>query len=203
MIEFKLPSLGADMDEGKLLEWRIKPGDRVKRGDIVAVVDTSKAAVDIEIWDEGMVHELMVQPDATIPVGTVMAILLAPGEAAPARTENAAPAAPAAAATPQPDAPPVAEAPAPMVVAQASTYGSILPAAWSFMLAARARGLGTVWTTVHLFFEKDVATLLGIPDDWTQVAMFPVAFYTGDDFKPAHRLPSAQLTHWDSWGAHG
>ena len=91
----------------------------------------------------------------------------------------------------------------PMVVAQASTYGSILPAAWSFMLAARARGLGTVWTTVHLFFEKDVATLLGIPDDWTQVAMFPVAFYTGDDFKPAHRLPSAQLTHWDSWGAHG
>ena len=119
MIEFKLPSLGADMDEGKLLEWRIKPGDRVKRGDIVAVVDTSKAAVDIEIWDEGMVHELMVQPDATIPVGTVMAILLAPGEAAPARTENAAPAAPAAVATPQPVAPPAAEAPAPMVVAQA------------------------------------------------------------------------------------
>ena len=202
MIEFKLPSLGADMDEGKLLEWRIKPGDRVKRGDIVAVVDTSKAAVDIEIWDEGMVHELMVQPDATFPVGTVMAILLAPGEAAPARTENAAPAAPAAAATPQPDAPPVAEAPAPMVVAQASTYGSILPAAWSFMLAARARGLGTVWTTVHLFFEKDVATLLGIPDDWTQAALFPVAYYTGDDFKPAHRLPSAEMTHWDSWGTH-
>ncbi len=90
-----------------------------------------------------------------------------------------------------------------MVVAQASTYGSILPAAWSFMLAARARGLGTVWTTIHLFYEKDVATLLGIPDDWTQVALFPVAYYTGDDFRPAHRLPSAQLTHWDTWGAHG
>ena len=90
----------------------------------------------------------------------------------------------------------------PMVVAQASTYGSILPAAWSFMLAARARGLGTVWTSVHLFFEKDVATLLGIPDDWTQAALFPVAFYTGDDFKPAHRLPSAEMTHWDSWGTH-
>jgi nitroreductase len=90
----------------------------------------------------------------------------------------------------------------PMVVAQASTYGSILPAAWSFMLAARARGLGTVWTTIHLFFEKDVAALLGIPDDWTQVALFPVAYYTGDDFKPAHRLPAAQMTHWDSWGTH-
>lgn len=90
----------------------------------------------------------------------------------------------------------------PMVVAQASTYGSILPAAWSFMLAARARGLGTVWTSVHLFFEKDVATLLGIPDDWTQAALFPVAYYTGDDFKPAHRLPSADMTHWDSWGTH-
>ena len=90
----------------------------------------------------------------------------------------------------------------PMVVAQASTYGSILPAAWSFMLAAQARGLGTVWTTIHLFFEKDVASLLGIPDDWTQVALFPVAYYTGDDFKAAHRLPSAQMTHWDSWGTH-
>ncbi len=90
----------------------------------------------------------------------------------------------------------------PMVVAQASTYGSILPAAWSFMLAARARGLGTVWTTIHLFFEKDVATLLGIPDDWTQAALFPVAYYTGDDFKPAHRLPAAEMTHWDSWGTH-
>jgi nitroreductase len=89
----------------------------------------------------------------------------------------------------------------PMVVAQASTYGSILPAAWSFMLAARARGLGTVWTTIHLFFEKEVGELLGIPADWTQVALFPVAYYTGDDFKPAHRLPTADMTHWDSWGS--
>ena len=90
----------------------------------------------------------------------------------------------------------------PMVVAQASTYGSILPAAWSFMLAARARGLGTVWTTIHLFFEKEVGELLGIPADWTQVALFPVAYYTGDDFKPAHRLPPASMIHWDGWGTH-
>ena len=90
----------------------------------------------------------------------------------------------------------------PMVLAQASAYGSILPAAWSFMLAARARGLGTAWTTIHLFDEAIVAELLGIPADWTQVALFPVAYFTGDDFKTAHRLPAAQMTHWESWGEH-
>jgi nitroreductase len=89
----------------------------------------------------------------------------------------------------------------PMVVAQASTYGSILPAAWSFMLAARARGLGSAWTSIHLMFEKEAAALLGIPDSWTQAALLPVAYYTGDDFKPAERLPGRQLTHWDAWGA--
>ena len=91
----------------------------------------------------------------------------------------------------------------PMIAAQASTYGSILPAAWSFMLAARARGLGTVWTTIHLFFHDDVSELLGIPADWTQSVLFPVAYYTGDDFRPAHRLPAAQMTHWDTWGDNG
>ena len=90
----------------------------------------------------------------------------------------------------------------PMVIAQASTYGSILPAAWSFMLALRSRGLGTAWTTIHLFQEKPITELLGIPDDWTQTVLFPVAYYTGDDFKPAHRLPSDTMTHWDSWGTH-
>ena len=84
MIEFKLPSLGADMDEGKLLEWKVKPGDRVKRGDLVAVVETPKAAVDIEVWQDGVVHELVTQPGTTIPVGTVMARLLESGESAPA-----------------------------------------------------------------------------------------------------------------------
>ena len=84
MIEFKLPSLGADMDKGKLLEWRVKPGDPVKRGDIVAVVDTSKVAVDVEIWNDGTVYQLIAQPGVTIPVGTVIATLLAPGETAEA-----------------------------------------------------------------------------------------------------------------------
>jgi pyruvate dehydrogenase E2 component (dihydrolipoamide acetyltransferase) len=80
MIEFKLPSMGADMDEGKLLEWKVKPGDKVKRGDVVAVVDTTKAAVEVEIWEEGTMHEWVVQPGETVPVGTVLALLLAPGE---------------------------------------------------------------------------------------------------------------------------
>ena len=80
MIEFTLPALGADMDEGTLLEWLIKPGDTVKKGQIVAVVDTSKAAIDIESWHEGTVAELLVEPGTKVPVGTLMATFLEPGE---------------------------------------------------------------------------------------------------------------------------
>ncbi len=87
------------------------------------------------------------------------------------------------------------------VVEQASVYGSILPAAWSFMLALRTRGLGTAWTTLHLVHEAEVAKLLGIPDAVTQVALFPVAYFTGQDFRRAERLPAAKLTHWNTWGA--
>lgn len=86
------------------------------------------------------------------------------------------------------------------VMAQAGMYGSILPAAWSFMLALRARGMGTAWTTLHLMYEQEVAALLGIPDEVTQAVLFPVAYFTGEDFKPAKRLPAAELVHWDAWG---
>ncbi|ACC76037.1 dihydrolipoamide acetyltransferase family protein [Paraburkholderia phymatum] len=82
MIEFTLPSMGADMDEGTLLEWKIKPGDAVTKGQIVAIVDTSKAAVDIESWYEGTVYELITEPGEKIPVGTPMAIFLERGESA-------------------------------------------------------------------------------------------------------------------------
>jgi pyruvate dehydrogenase E2 component (dihydrolipoamide acetyltransferase) len=85
MIEFKLPSLGADMDEGKLLVWHVKPGDRVQRGQVVAVVDTSKAAVDVEIWQDGVVQDLLVQPGEKVPVGTVLATLLAAGDVTTSR----------------------------------------------------------------------------------------------------------------------
>ena len=83
---------------------------------------------------------------------------------------------------------------------QASVWGSILPAVWSFMLAARSRGLGTAWTTLHLVHEKEAADLLGIPFDWyTQAGLFPVAYTKGTDFKPAPRQPSDQFTHWNTW----
>jgi nitroreductase len=83
----------------------------------------------------------------------------------------------------------------------ASFYGSILPAVWSFMLALRSRGLGSVWTTLHLAQEQEAADLLGIPEDISQVALIPVAYYTGDDFKPAARPPVEGITYWDTWGA--
>jgi len=83
---------------------------------------------------------------------------------------------------------------------QASLYGSIIPAGWSLMLALRARGLGSSWTTLHLLYEKEVAELLGIPANVTQTALIPIAYYTGDDFKPANRHPIEELTYWDTWG---
>ncbi|MFN8474050.1 MAG: nitroreductase family protein [Anaerolineae bacterium] len=87
------------------------------------------------------------------------------------------------------------------VMMQAAVFGSILPAAWSLMLALRARGLGSAWTTLHLRYEKETAELLGIPyDKVMQTALLPVAYYTGADFKPTERLPAGPRTFWDSWG---
>jgi nitroreductase len=85
--------------------------------------------------------------------------------------------------------------------ATAAFYASIIPAAWSFMLALRSRGLGATWTTLHLQKEKEAAALLGIPDDVTQVALLPVAYTLGTDFKPAARPPVEEITYWDTWDA--
>ena len=85
------------------------------------------------------------------------------------------------------------------LMAQASLYGSILPATWSLMLALRSRGLGSVWTTLHLAYEKEIAESLGIPPTMTQAALIPVAYFTGDDFKPAQRKPLTEVTHWNTW----
>ena len=87
---------------------------------------------------------------------------------------------------------------APLMVA-AAAWGSILPAAWSFLLALRSRGLGSVWTTLHLARERDVADILGIPDSVTQAALFPVAYTVGTDFKPAKRNPLETVLHWQTW----
>ena len=70
MIEFRLPSLGADMDEGKLLEWRVQPGDAVKKGQVVCVVDTAKAAIDVECWHDGTVEALARDLGVRATVGT-------------------------------------------------------------------------------------------------------------------------------------
>ncbi|MDZ7784789.1 MAG: nitroreductase family protein [Halioglobus sp.] len=82
---------------------------------------------------------------------------------------------------------------------QAGLFGSIVPAAWSFMLAARERGLGTCWTTLHLVYEKEVAEILAIPEDVAQVALIPVAHTIGTDFKPAPRKPLDKVLHTNTW----
>jgi nitroreductase len=83
---------------------------------------------------------------------------------------------------------------------QAALWGTILPAVWSFMLAARARGLGTVWTTIHLSYEREAAEILGIPyESVTQAALIPLAYTIGTEFKLAPRDPLETMVHWDSW----
>lgn len=91
----------------------------------------------------------------------------------------------------------------PSAAEAAGLYGSILPAAWSFMLALRSRGLGSAWTTLHLAYEADAAELLGIPPTVTQAALIPVAYYTGDDFRPAVRKPVEAVTYWNGWRQKG
>ena len=82
---------------------------------------------------------------------------------------------------------------------QAGVWGSLLPAAWSYCLAARARGLGTAWTTLHLEYEREVAEVLGLPDGVAQGALIPTAYYTGETFKPAAREPLDSVLHLDRW----
>ncbi|TFB52490.1 biotin/lipoyl-containing protein, partial [Cryobacterium tagatosivorans] len=87
MGDFRMPSLGSDMESGKLIEWLVKPGDYVHRGDIVAVVDTQKTVMDVETFEEGVVADLLVEVGATVPVGTPLASITGtPAEGAePAR----------------------------------------------------------------------------------------------------------------------
>ncbi len=86
------------------------------------------------------------------------------------------------------------------IIAQAARWGSIMPAAWSFMLAARSRGLGSSLTSFHLFFEQEAAEVLGIPyEQVTQAALIPVAYTLGTNFKPATRKPLESVLHWDRW----
>lgn len=87
------------------------------------------------------------------------------------------------------------------VFMQASSYGSIIQAVWSFFLALRERGLGSAWTTGHLFREQQMASLLGIPaEHYTQIGLFPIAYTRGTDFKPAWRKPVAEVLSWNTFG---
>jgi nitroreductase len=81
----------------------------------------------------------------------------------------------------------------------AGLYGSIFPAVWSFQLALRARGLGSALTTLHLLHEQEAAAILGLPEHVMQVALLPVAYTRGTDFKRAERPPVATITHWNGW----
>jgi len=111
--EFRMPSLGADMDFGTVLEWRVAPGDRVARGDVVVLVDTEKAEIEVEIWESGVVERILVAPGQKVPVGTVLATL-GSGEAAAAPPPPAAPPAREAPAAPAPlPAAPAPRGPAP------------------------------------------------------------------------------------------
>jgi nitroreductase len=86
------------------------------------------------------------------------------------------------------------------VLMQSLVWGAVLPAVWSFCLAARERGLGTCWTTIHLAYERDAAEVLGIPyDEVMQVALLPMAYTIGTEFKPARRLPLERILHWEGW----
>jgi len=119
MLEFRMPSLGADMEYGTLVEWNVKPGQKVKRGDVVAVVETQKGAVEVEIWDDGVVDQLVVETGTKVPVGDVLALL---------RGENEAPLAPYVAAPPPPAAAPAVPVAAPAPV-QAGRREKVSPAA--------------------------------------------------------------------------
>lgn len=85
------------------------------------------------------------------------------------------------------------------VAMQAAIWGSLLPAAWSFQLAARSRGLGTCFTTLHLIFEQQAAELLGVPAHVMQGALIPVAHTLGTDFKPGPRRDLDRIIHHDGW----
>jgi pyruvate dehydrogenase E2 component (dihydrolipoamide acetyltransferase) len=102
MIEFRMPTLGADMEAGTLVEWLKKPGDTVARGDIIAVVDTEKGAIEIEIFDDGVIDRTVVKPGQKVPVGTVLAMIRGTGEA----SDTAASAPARAPGTPHPGTPP-------------------------------------------------------------------------------------------------
>jgi pyruvate dehydrogenase E2 component (dihydrolipoamide acetyltransferase) len=145
MAEFRMPSLGADMEAGTLVEWKVKVGEPVKRGDLVAIVDTNKGAIEIEIWEDGVVEELRAAIGTKVPVGTVLAMVR--GTGAPRAAPSAAPVPAPAAAAPVPAVPSPGAAPPPSP-APAPTAPPVRVRA-SPAARARARELGVDAATVR------------------------------------------------------
>jgi pyruvate dehydrogenase E2 component (dihydrolipoamide acetyltransferase) len=112
MAEFRMPSLGSDMEAGTLIEWRVKPGDRVRRRDVIAVVETEKAAIEIEVYEDGIVEALLVQPGQKVAVGTVMAIIRTAAEPEADAPDRPLPAEPSRSSAAGQDAPAAEPAPA-------------------------------------------------------------------------------------------
>lgn len=151
---FKMPSLGADMEVGTLVDWLVQPGDKVNRGDVVAVVETQKGAIDIETFEEGTVHSLVAEIGQELPVGAPLAVILAEGETAPTHAEQPQPEPPMMpepAAPPEPDMAAGAPAAAPRMVTpppgQPATQAgdrAVSPAA-----RVRAKELGIELSAIH------------------------------------------------------
>jgi pyruvate dehydrogenase E2 component (dihydrolipoamide acetyltransferase) len=135
VVDFLMPSLGADMEAGTLVEWLVKPGDRVKRGDVVAVVETQKGAIEIETFQAGQIEQILVELKSKVPVGTPLARIRTDGEAKPAAVVAAplpiapAPAAAAPPAAPAVERPPVTPAPPPRLAPATAARARVSPAA--------------------------------------------------------------------------
>ncbi len=167
MAEFRMPSLGADMEAGTLVEWLKQPGDAVKHGDVIAVVETQKGAIEIEVFESGVVEKLLVPVGQSVPVGTVLAHIRTAGAPAAVATAPAAapPAAPAPRAAPAPAPPPM---PPPAVAAAPPSGRKISPAARQFAKEkgidlARVEGSGPDGAVVFVDVEKAWQRLQAAP----------------------------------------
>jgi pyruvate dehydrogenase E2 component (dihydrolipoamide acetyltransferase) len=168
--DFLMPSLGADMEAGTLVEWLVKPGDKVKRGDVVAVVETQKGAIEIETFQPGQVEQILVELNHKVPVGTPLARIRVEGEApgAPLPTVQAAPAGRAVVPAAAPVAAPVVAPPAPGVAPPAA-FGAASPAARKLaherdIDLATIKGSGTAGAITIADVEKRIAEAAAVPE---------------------------------------
>lgn len=156
MAEFRMPVLGADMDEGTVLEWLVKPGDEVRKGDVIAVIDTEKSAIEVESFSGGTIDKLVVGVGETVPVGTVLAVIAEPG------VERGEPAA-AARRVRKPRAPAKAEQPAPVHA----------PRPVSPVIRHRAHELGIDLATVHGTGQAGAITRADVEQAASELAAAP------------------------------